>query len=206
MLQAANTDLFNPLVHKAHNSGCQNLQFLLQIMPVRASWSYSLRIFIFCTLGTNGLRLYAGSKHSFERCCCYAWPAARALSALADGQFWKGGGGTASSWEIPRHTCNDKWSLPCGRGEEPSTHSPSCYTFLGNWFDHEPLEFFFVVVSKDPLCRSEHTRTHTHTRRHTHRHTHIHTHTQTHPPPPRTGKVSCSPFWGISCIVWILTD
>ena len=31
MLQAANTDLFNPLVPKAHNSECQNLIFLLKI-------------------------------------------------------------------------------------------------------------------------------------------------------------------------------
>ena len=31
MLQAANTDLFNPLVPKAHNSERQNLQFPLHI-------------------------------------------------------------------------------------------------------------------------------------------------------------------------------
>ena len=36
MLQAANTELFNPLVPKAHNSECQNRPFPLQIMPVRA--------------------------------------------------------------------------------------------------------------------------------------------------------------------------
>ena len=30
MLQAANTDLFNPLVPKAHNSECQNLLFSLK--------------------------------------------------------------------------------------------------------------------------------------------------------------------------------
>ena len=29
MVQAANTDLFNPSVPKAHNSECQNLQFPL---------------------------------------------------------------------------------------------------------------------------------------------------------------------------------
>ena len=34
MLQAANTDLFNPLVPKAHNGRCQNLLFILQIKPV----------------------------------------------------------------------------------------------------------------------------------------------------------------------------
>ena len=51
MLQAANTDL---LVPKARNSQCQNLPFPLQIKPVnvnKANW----RIFIFCTLGNNGL-------------------------------------------------------------------------------------------------------------------------------------------------------
>ena len=37
MLQAANTDLFNPLVAKAHNSECQNLPFTLQIRPVKVS-------------------------------------------------------------------------------------------------------------------------------------------------------------------------
>ena len=34
MLQGANTDLFNPLVPKAHNSECQNL-FPLLIKPVK---------------------------------------------------------------------------------------------------------------------------------------------------------------------------
>ena len=52
MLQRANTELFNPLVPKAHNGECQNLLLPLQIMPVKVSY----RIFIFCTLGTNGLR------------------------------------------------------------------------------------------------------------------------------------------------------
>ena len=37
MLQAANTDLFNSLVPKAHNSECQNLSFPLQIKPVQVS-------------------------------------------------------------------------------------------------------------------------------------------------------------------------
>ena len=36
MLQAANTDLFNPLVSKAHNNECQNL-FHLQIKPLEVS-------------------------------------------------------------------------------------------------------------------------------------------------------------------------
>ena len=35
MLQAANTDLFNPSVPKASNSECQNLLFPLQIKPVK---------------------------------------------------------------------------------------------------------------------------------------------------------------------------
>ena len=33
MLQAASTDLFNPLVLKAHKSKCQNVLFPLQIKP-----------------------------------------------------------------------------------------------------------------------------------------------------------------------------
>ena len=51
MLQVANTDLFNPLVHKANN--CE-LLFSLQINPVCKSQLKLLRIFISCTLGTNG--------------------------------------------------------------------------------------------------------------------------------------------------------
>ena len=35
MSQAANTDLFNPVVFKAHNSECQNLP--LQIKPIKVS-------------------------------------------------------------------------------------------------------------------------------------------------------------------------
>ena len=34
MLQGANTNLFNPLVPKAHASECQNILFLLQIKSV----------------------------------------------------------------------------------------------------------------------------------------------------------------------------
>ena len=37
MLQGANTDLFNPLVTKAHNSECQNLLFLVRIMSLKVS-------------------------------------------------------------------------------------------------------------------------------------------------------------------------
>ena len=36
MLQRANTNLFNPLVPKAHNNECQNLLFPLQIKSVIA--------------------------------------------------------------------------------------------------------------------------------------------------------------------------
>ena len=54
MLQAANVDLFNLLVPKAHNSECQNLPFHLHSKTSKSDKA-SLRIFIFCTLGTNGL-------------------------------------------------------------------------------------------------------------------------------------------------------
>ena len=40
MLQGSSTDIFNPLVHKAHNiwySECQNQLFPLQIKPVKVS-------------------------------------------------------------------------------------------------------------------------------------------------------------------------
>ena len=37
MLQAATTDLSNPLVPKAHNSECQNLLFSLKIKPAKVS-------------------------------------------------------------------------------------------------------------------------------------------------------------------------
>ena len=37
MLQAANTDIFNPFVPKAHNSECLNLLFPLQIKPVKVN-------------------------------------------------------------------------------------------------------------------------------------------------------------------------
>ena len=38
MLQAANTDLVNPLVPKAYNSECQNLRFPLEIKPGKVSY------------------------------------------------------------------------------------------------------------------------------------------------------------------------
>ena len=37
MFQGANSDLFNPLVPKPHNSECQNLLPPLQIKPVKVS-------------------------------------------------------------------------------------------------------------------------------------------------------------------------
>ena len=37
MLHAANTDLFNPLIAKAHNSEGQNLLFSLQIKPLKVN-------------------------------------------------------------------------------------------------------------------------------------------------------------------------
>ena len=39
MLQAAITELFNPLVLKAHNSECHNQQFPLQIKSVKAKFT-----------------------------------------------------------------------------------------------------------------------------------------------------------------------
>ena len=52
MLQAANTDLINPLVPKPPNSERQNLPFTLQIMPVKKSKLFWV---FFGTHGTNGL-------------------------------------------------------------------------------------------------------------------------------------------------------
>ena len=37
MPEAANTDVFNPWVPKAHNSECQNLLFPIAIKPVKVS-------------------------------------------------------------------------------------------------------------------------------------------------------------------------
>ena len=42
MLQAANTDLFNPLAPKAHNSECRNLPSPLQIRPVKVTLMVNL--------------------------------------------------------------------------------------------------------------------------------------------------------------------
>ena len=45
MLQAANTDLFNPLVPKAHNSQCQNPPFPFQIKPGKSQFKFKLADF-----------------------------------------------------------------------------------------------------------------------------------------------------------------
>ena len=45
MLQAANNDLFNPLVPKAHNSECQNILFPLQIKPLKVNLKLNWWIF-----------------------------------------------------------------------------------------------------------------------------------------------------------------
>ena len=60
MLQAANTDFYNPLGPKVHNSECQNLLFSLQIKPVKSQLKLvCVSEFILFTLGTNGLMALA---------------------------------------------------------------------------------------------------------------------------------------------------
>ena len=54
MLKEANTDHFNPLVPKGHNSECPNLLFTLQITPVKV---LKLVCIFFSTLYTNVLNL-----------------------------------------------------------------------------------------------------------------------------------------------------
>ena len=77
MLQAANTDLFNPLVPKAHNIVSVKIYYffykLIQQKSVKANW----QIFIFYTLSTNGLRNErgpAGALSGFRSCSpsCFA--------------------------------------------------------------------------------------------------------------------------------------
>ena len=55
MLQAVNTDLFNPLVPKAHNNECQKLLFSLQIEPEKKSVKAIIGGFLFLTFDINGL-------------------------------------------------------------------------------------------------------------------------------------------------------
>ena len=55
MLQAANTDLFNPLVPKAHNREFQNILF-----PLKLNHQKVIQILVdfhSCTLCTNGLNI-----------------------------------------------------------------------------------------------------------------------------------------------------
>ena len=47
MLQAANMDLFNPLVPKAHNGECQNVRFSLEIKPIKVSYSQYADFYFF---------------------------------------------------------------------------------------------------------------------------------------------------------------
>ena len=55
MLQAANTELFNPSVPKAHNSECQNILISFKNEAIESLLKLVWWFFIFCTLGTNGL-------------------------------------------------------------------------------------------------------------------------------------------------------
>ena len=57
MLQSANTNIFILLAPITHNSECQNLIFPLKIKPVKVNLKCNWRIFIFFTLGINGLNL-----------------------------------------------------------------------------------------------------------------------------------------------------
>ena len=60
MFQGANTDLFDPLVPKAHNSKYQNIVYPVQISHKKSDKATSnWQIFIFCTLGSNGLINFA---------------------------------------------------------------------------------------------------------------------------------------------------
>ena len=54
MLKGANTELFNPLVAKAHNCECQNIIFPLKIKPLKVDSKLKMADFYFCTLSTNG--------------------------------------------------------------------------------------------------------------------------------------------------------
>ena len=45
MLQGAHINLFNPLVSKAHNGECQNLQLPLQIRPEESKFKVKLADF-----------------------------------------------------------------------------------------------------------------------------------------------------------------
>ena len=47
--------IINPLVPDAHYTDLQDEPFSLQILTIKSRFTVGLRIFIFCTLGTNGL-------------------------------------------------------------------------------------------------------------------------------------------------------
>ena len=57
MLQAASTDLFNPLVPKTHATVNVEIYYFLFKLSHQKLFKTSLRICIFCTIGTNGLIL-----------------------------------------------------------------------------------------------------------------------------------------------------
>ena len=53
--------------YKAHNGECHNQLFPLQIKPVKFNLMLNWRIFIFCILGTNGLKkVRIHSSHSAD--------------------------------------------------------------------------------------------------------------------------------------------
>ena len=61
MLQAANTDLFNPLVLEAHSNECQNVPFNLQTSQLKLQFAD----FYLCTVGTNGLNPHCANAGRF---------------------------------------------------------------------------------------------------------------------------------------------
>ena len=67
MLQAANNDLFNPLVPKAHNSESQNLLFHLHIKQLKVNLKLSWRIFIFAPSAFMGLGSELGTTWNVWR-------------------------------------------------------------------------------------------------------------------------------------------
>ena len=99
MLQAANTDLFNPVVLKARNCECQNLIFLLQNKPLKVNLELNWRIFIFCTLGTNGLTLQGlPSNHREIKNRCWLDNLAHRFTRLTNGPQL-GGWISLSHWQ-----------------------------------------------------------------------------------------------------------
>ena len=62
MLQAAYNDPFVPIVHK---SDVNNLPFPLSIKPAKVDLNLNWRIFILCTLDTDGLKNTLGPEVGF---------------------------------------------------------------------------------------------------------------------------------------------